>query len=178
MGAHRQSESGLSQHRITLVSPHPTPRKNTALQAQLRSLHTTHPTMADEENWNEEQDSSTTDWGSQIKPRESELRGMLQRSDIQGAFKASLSDPPYDCKDQKLKDTYSEAVGDVLKEIKEAEFEKYISPLSSEEMDVLMKFIYRALALGISSGHMLKWHAALTEKAGLGCIVRVMAERK
>ena len=49
--------------------------------------------------------------------------------------------------------------------------------LNETEIDVLMKYTYRGLAKGENCGPLLKLHASLVEKAGIGCIVRVMAER-
>lgn len=44
----------------------------------------------------------------------------------------------------------------------------------------MMKYIYKSLADSDSeaSGMMLKWHAKVTAKAGQGCIVRCMVDRK
>jgi len=42
----------------------------------------------------------------------------------------------------------------------------------------LMKYIYRGLEDGENSTALLKWHSAVAEKGGLGCIVRALAERR
>ena len=41
-----------------------------------------------------------------------------------------------------------------------------------------MKYIYRALAQADACGSMLKWHAIVVEKGGLGPLVRSMTDRK
>lgn len=55
-----------------------------------------------------------------------------------------------------------------------------VKELPSDLCDTAMKYVYRFLgepSLGVS-GPMLKWHAALTKKAGIGSIMRVMCDRR
>ena len=49
-----------------------------------------------------------------------------------------------------------------------------IDALSESEHDILMKYIYRGLEGTESNAQLLRWHGALTEKAGLGCIMRAL----
>ena len=49
--------------------------------------------------------------------------------------------------------------------------------MSDDQVDVLMKFVYKGLGTGEHPG-LFKLHAAIFAKTGLGCIVRVLAERK
>jgi hypothetical protein len=41
-----------------------------------------------------------------------------------------------------------------------------------------MKYVFRGLAEAESCAALLKWHGALVDVAGLGCIVRAMTDRK
>lgn len=66
----------------------------------------------------------------------------------------------------------------VLAAIKEADMKKNVDNLNPDELDVLMKYIYKGLEDGENSTALLKWHAAVSEKGGLGCIVRALAERR
>ncbi len=50
--------------------------------------------------------------------------------------------------------------------------------LDLETCDVLMKYVYKLMAKTSNCATMLKIHAQLVEKAGLGSIVRVMTDRK
>jgi len=75
-------------------------------------------------------------------------------------------------------DNNSALVTSVLVAIKEADMKKNIDSLSSDDLDVLMKYIYRGLEDGENSTALLKWHSAVAEKGGLGCIVRALAERR
>ena len=51
-----------------------------------------------------------------------------------------------------------------------------IDSLSTDEKDVLMKYLYRGLEEAESCSQLLKWHSILTEKAGTGCIMRALSE--
>lgn len=77
-----------------------------------------------------------------------------------------------------LQDNYSRVVVSVLTAVKEADINKNIDSLNPDELDVLMKFIYKGLEDGENSTSLLKWHAAATAKGGLGSIVRALAERR
>ena len=66
----------------------------------------------------------------------------------------------------------------VLTAIKEADMKKNVDGLSPDELDVLMKYVYKGLEDGENSTALLRWHAAVAEKGGLGCIVRALAERR
>jgi hypothetical protein len=53
-----------------------------------------------------------------------------------------------------------------------------VDELDPASADVLTKYIYRLLAGGANSASLLKWHAKLTDKAGLGSLVRALTDRK
>eukprot|EP00668_Euglena_longa_P028920 GGOE01036254.1.p1 GENE.GGOE01036254.1~~GGOE01036254.1.p1 ORF type:complete len:116 (-),score=46.78 GGOE01036254.1:202-522(-) len=53
-----------------------------------------------------------------------------------------------------------------------------VSKLDIDQLDLLMKFLYKALELGKNSGTLFRWHAAVEEAGGLGCIVRVLTDKK
>jgi hypothetical protein len=46
------------------------------------------------------------------------------------------------------------------------------------EYKCLMKYLYRGLRTPENSATLLKFHAMLLEKAGMGCIVRAIVDRK
>merc|ERR1712096_204546 len=69
------------------------------------------------------------------------------------------------------------AAGDVLKVLtkaKSAEMSPAISSLSPEADDALMRYLYLYLAGNQNSSAVLQWHQCLTEKAGVGCIMRTI----
>ncbi|KAL2319920.1 hypothetical protein Fmac_028889 [Flemingia macrophylla] len=53
-----------------------------------------------------------------------------------------------------------------------------LSSLDPEYHDILMKYLYRGLATGDrpTCDHFLRIHEKLTEKAGLGCILRYLTD--
>jgi hypothetical protein len=53
-----------------------------------------------------------------------------------------------------------------------------VGDLDIELCEVLMKYVYRIMEKSANSSSLLKLHALLVDKAGLGCIVRVMTDRK
>lgn len=87
---------------------------------------------------------------------------------------------------------------DVLTRFKAAEVDKAVKSLNNDQIDVLMKYIYRGFASPTenSCGILLSWHDKVSTKArmehimsplsmlqavaagGLGSIVRVMTDRK
>jgi hypothetical protein len=81
-------------------------------------------------------------------------------------------------------------VESVLSSITEAEIGTLLNGLDLEACDVLMKYVYRIMAKVSNNADpaiknpsnncaiILKIHAQLVEKAGLGSIVRVMTDRR
>lgn len=41
-----------------------------------------------------------------------------------------------------------------------------------------LRYVYRGLETGEQSTQLFKWHASLTEKAGMGCIMRALSEKQ
>ncbi len=60
----------------------------------------------------------------------------------------------------------------------ESDFNAQITNLDDDACDVLMKYIYRSLEKANNASNMLKFHAHLNNKCGIGTIVRVMTDRK
>jgi hypothetical protein len=66
----------------------------------------------------------------------------------------------------------------VLGAISDSEISAIVLALDLEACDVLMKYIYRSMGKAVNCSVMLKLHNQLREKAGPGCIVRAMVDRK
>jgi actin related protein 2/3 complex subunit 5 len=76
----------------------------------------------------------------------------------------------------------------VLGEIADGEISAVIEGLDLEGCDTLMKYVFRFMAKAANKAEddkksvnctlMLKLHAQLVEKAGVGCIVRALTDRK
>lgn len=58
--------------------------------------------------------------------------------------------------------------------------DQIIFQLDSTQLDVLMKYIYRGFERPSenSSAVLLQWHEKVFNVAGVGCIVRVLTDRK
>ena len=68
----------------------------------------------------------------------------------------------------------------VLMSVKSSQMEEAVNVLDREQLDILMKYIYKGFETPSegSSGHLLAWHEKVHAVAGVGCIVRVLTDRK
>lgn len=67
----------------------------------------------------------------------------------------------------------------MLSDHKEADIKSAIEKLDREQLDLLTKYIYRALETGENaSTPLFRWHKAIVEKEGTGPIVRALVDRK
>merc|ERR1711974_189656 len=147
------------------------------------STHTTHapPAMSDDETEYIEESLSANDSQilSQQQSKASEINSLLNKGDAVGAVKAGLENPPTGTKNAEAKKVAADAVIAALAAVKDSEFDKLVTGLNADQQDVLMKYVYRALATPQpNAGSLLKLQGVLTEKAGLGCVVRVLADRR
>jgi hypothetical protein len=60
----------------------------------------------------------------------------------------------------------------------EAEINTAIDSMDIETCEVFLKYVYKFMAKSSNCGLMLKLHATLTDKTGLGGIMRVLTNRK
>ena len=94
-------------------------------------------------------------------------------------MKKSLENPPLAAKNKETKKKSADVVAKVLVNTKEADIPKIVDSLDADELDILMKYIYRCLETGDNdSKPLFKWHEKVLEKSGMGSIVRVLSERK
>jgi hypothetical protein len=143
-------------------------------------------------------------WPAQkVESREKMVASLLSKQPVE-AVKAALVDPPYNaaadsirvifpirtslrafnciCSDARfwfrtcfwLQKQSAKVVIKALCAVPEKDIPATIDGLSEAEHDILMKYLYRGLEGTDSNAQLLKWHGALTEKAGLGCIMRAL----
>lgn len=64
--------------------------------------------------------------------------------------------------------------------IKGSQIEEAVNALEPQQIDVLMKYIYKGFENPSegSSGHLLMWHEKVYSVGGVGCIVRVLSDSK
>jgi len=89
-----------------------------------------------------------------------------------------LRKPPSGISDEAVKSESADLVGEVLEAIKDGDIKSSVDALTVEQLDSLMKYIYRGLATCNRSNAYLKWHEQALARGGLGSIVRCLAERK
>ena len=66
----------------------------------------------------------------------------------------------------------------MLSSISDSEIPGLVQTLDMEKLDNLMKYVFKFMGKSMNCGTMLKIHAQVVEKGGLGCIVRSMSDRK
>lgn len=114
-------------------------------------------------------------------PDEQEVSGYLMSGNNTQALKACLQSPPYQSKGSSVKESATHLVVRVLSSIKTSEIAGALQSLNIEELDVLMKYVYKGFALGLDGqqcGCLLSWHEKILAKGGMGTIIRVLADRK
>ncbi|EJT97198.1 arp2/3 complex 16 kda subunit [Dacryopinax primogenitus] len=113
--------------------------------------------------------------------RSSSVQGSLSRGDVAGALVTVLDRPAYgEGVDEAKAQTLSTLLL-ILNSTKTSDIPTLVRALSEEQQDTLMKYLYKGMAsLGeeVNGSVLLGWHERLTEVAGVGCIVRVMTDRR
>eukprot|EP01113_Clastostelium_recurvatum_P039187 TRINITY_DN595_c0_g1_i1.p1 TRINITY_DN595_c0_g1~~TRINITY_DN595_c0_g1_i1.p1 ORF type:complete len:160 (-),score=49.87 TRINITY_DN595_c0_g1_i1:88-513(-) len=121
---------------------------------------------------------SDAQYESEIKQRTSDITKMLNTGKALEALPLALTDPPVNSKSADIKDMNTQIVLQVLNTIKEAQVDGAVNALNDDQLDVLMKYVYRGLANGETSAPFFKWHESVLKKGGLGSIVRAITDRK
>jgi len=111
-----------------------------------------------------------------LGPDEGEVQNLLMGRDNVGALKACLKE----CPSKDRKDAAVMLVVNVLSSFKGSnDINQAVKSLSTEEIDLLMKYIYKGMYTSSnSSGNLLLWHEKTLEKGGKGCIIRAITDRK
>lgn len=118
---------------------------------------------------------------AEVAARETTVNNLLMMKDKRGALSASLTNPPVTSKDSTTKDRNGAIVEKVIATITDAEVQGMIDSLDADKLDVLMKYLYKIMGKvdkSINYALLLRMHALVTEKAGVGSIVRSLTERK
>jgi len=113
-------------------------------------------------------------------PDEREIAQLLSQGKGPEALRACLRSAPLGSKSQQVKDNATSVTLRVLMSIKASQVEESVKSLDPEMVDVLMKYIYRGFEIPSegSSAHLLSWHEKAFAVGGLGCISRVLTDRK
>ncbi|GAA5882523.1 hypothetical protein JCM3774_005184 [Rhodotorula dairenensis] len=114
------------------------------------------------------------------------VRAAVQKGDLAAALQHALEagQCPYGEDSipeiRQAKSTALATVVTILNSTRSTDIPDLVGQLSSDQQLWLMKYLYKAMEnLGDTNGNVvLGWHEKLTEVAGIGCIVRVMADRR
>ncbi|XP_038211312.1 actin-related protein 2/3 complex subunit 5-B-like [Zerene cesonia] len=112
-------------------------------------------------------------------PDEGEVCALLNQAKYVDALKHVLNHAPIGTSNQQIKDNALALTLKVLLAIKSAQIEEVVGSLSLDDIDILMKYIYRGFEYPSegSSGHLLLWHEKAFNIGGSGSIVRVLSDR-
>ncbi|KAL8560440.1 hypothetical protein ACOMHN_062340 [Nucella lapillus] len=111
---------------------------------------------------------------------ENEVEGDIVTGKNVEALKLVLSCAPVASKNQAVKDRAANTAVRVLTSFKASDIDKAVTSLDARSVDMLMKYIYRGFESPSdgSSAALLTWHEKTFAAGGLGCIVRVLTDRK
>ena len=135
----------------------------------------------DEDQYVDEESTEAGDSAAaQLSDREGRVRGFITQGNQSGALTVILEVPPTGSKDKNLNDKNMSLVLDVLTRFKSADIENAVSGLDTNQQDTLMKYIYKGFSEGGEKEFaiLLSFHEKIYKLGGLGCIMRVLTDRK
>ncbi|KAJ0392984.1 hypothetical protein P43SY_007811 [Pythium insidiosum] len=115
---------------------------------------------------------------SAVAARASQVKALINQRRNEDAVKAALVDPPVLAKSDDIKNTNAQTVLSALLACNKGEMQRVIDSLTPELEDNLMKYVSKFVGLPAQSSAMLEWHQKLASKAGAGCIIRALTDRK
>lgn len=127
-----------------------------------------------------EEDQQETTSPASLTLDEKEINSMLLSGKQKEALKLLLNSAPIGSKSQYLRDAHFNLVLKILLSIKISEIESIVNELNFDEIDIIMKYIYRGFDVPSdnSSANLLVWHDKAFNKGGVGSIIRVLTDRK
>ena len=139
----------------------------------------------DDEQYQDDPEEIADSDDCKVQQREQEIKKLMQSGSKVEALKLALKDPPVQNKDSNVVERNYAVVLDVLtgfsigKKDKDS-MQAGVEALSTDELDSLMKYIYRGFARPTENSceKLLNWHEAAFAVGGLGSIIRVMSARK
>ncbi|BGP18167.1 hypothetical protein JCM10213_009010 [Rhodosporidiobolus nylandii] len=128
---------------------------------------------------------------SDAQAKEKTVRGLLQRGDAAGALKEVTREGEWPYGEDEVpeireaKAVALTSVLAILNSTRSTDIPALIGGLQPAEQVTLMKYLYKAMeSLGsdpntqASGNVVLGWHEKLVETAGIGCIVKVLSDRR
>uniref|UniRef100_A0A0N4ZV58 Actin-related protein 2/3 complex subunit 5 n=1 Tax=Parastrongyloides trichosuri TaxID=131310 RepID=A0A0N4ZV58_PARTI len=118
--------------------------------------------------------------GSAMGPDEKLVQQLLSSGKNTEALKAALSNAPLNVKDMSITERAVKTVVKALTNHRNAEIGDSITELSDDEIDILMKYIYKGMEImpdGSVCNSLLSWHSHAFNRCGYGGIMRVLSDR-
>ncbi|GEQ72561.1 hypothetical protein JCM33374_g6248 [Metschnikowia sp. JCM 33374] len=121
---------------------------------------------------------------SDISSLAQQVKQALSQGKFLPALQAALDTPPY-VSDEATKNLHAETVFEVLVSIKNNhnvnEFASFVSQLTSDQQDTLVKYIYKIMATSYGAKHgalLLSWFEKTVDVTGMGPVVRFYSDRR
>ena len=117
-----------------------------------------------------------------VEQRREKVDSFLRSSNFEDALKASLENAPIGTSNQNIKDENTavvlSALTGAMRGLGEKGMEGVVKGLSSDQVDILSKYIYRGLSESSNdSSLLLKTANIVTRTRGLGSIARTLSDR-
>jgi len=122
----------------------------------------------DNEKGPEKEDPAGVAEATQLK---SEIDPILKSGAVVKALTTALEAKGKSSELQKMQETLSLQA---MENIKADEIAKFVDAAADETLDTLMRVVYAGMATGKNCPNLLIWHAKITDKAGIGVIMRAM----
>lgn len=108
---------------------------------------------------------------------EKDVTNLLNSGKHKEALKLALNSAPLRSKDHR-KD-HHKLMMKIMHSIKSSEIESFVNELNLDEIDILMKYVYRGFESppDNNSNTLLIWHDKAFNKGGVGSIVRVLTDK-
>ncbi|XP_074268971.1 actin-related protein 2/3 complex subunit 5A-like [Silene latifolia] len=115
---------------------------------------------------------------TRIEHKSRKIESLLKQYKPVEALKTALEGSATITKDDRCKSANWIAVHRAIMAIKDVD--GMLSSLDAEYYDILMKYLYKGLSTGDrpTCDQCLRIHEKLTQKAGLGCILRCLADKE
>nr|CCA24568.1 conserved hypothetical protein [Albugo laibachii Nc14] len=115
---------------------------------------------------------------AEVQSRNSQVKRLISERKNEEAVKVSLSNPPISSKSDPIKALNTQSILAAITACNKGEMQRAIESLTPEEEDTLMKYLAKLLGIPSQSSLILDWHTKLSAKAGMGCIMRALTDRK
>lgn len=115
---------------------------------------------------------------ARISSKQQEVEKLLSMQRVSEALAAALTDPPVNTREEACKTANWMVVQKAIMAVKDVD--AAVRELPDQHSDTLMKYLYRGLETGERGmcDQCLKLHEKLTNKAGMGCIIRAISDRR